>query len=128
VTVAAALVERGGRVLLVKRKEGRLMGRLWEVPQTSLESRGRVDLVRELKEAHGLEVVPGPLVVVARHAITHRSILLEGYRSRLKGPAPRGSGEFAWVEPEAIGGLPVGAITKKMLKGLQEHQLPLPLS
>ena len=37
VTVAAALVEKEGRVLLVRRAEGRLMGRMWEVPQTSLE-------------------------------------------------------------------------------------------
>src|SRR5204863_4870065 len=34
VTVAAALVEEDGRVLLVRRGEGRLMGRMWEVPQT----------------------------------------------------------------------------------------------
>ena len=40
VTVAAALVEKGGRLLLVRRAEGRLLGRMWEVPQTSLESRG----------------------------------------------------------------------------------------
>ena len=40
VQVAAALVEKDGKVLLVRRPEGRLLGRMWEVPQTSLESRG----------------------------------------------------------------------------------------
>jgi A/G-specific adenine glycosylase len=96
VTVAAALVERAGRVLLVRRAEGRLLGRMWEVPQTSLESRGHSDLVRELRERHGLEVVPGPLIVRARHAITHRRIQVEGYRAALRRPVPK--------TPSATGG------------------------
>jgi A/G-specific adenine glycosylase len=125
VTVAAALVERGGLVLLVRRKEGRLMGRLWEVPQTSLESGGRADLVRELRSAHGIDVVPGPLLVRARHAITHRSIQLEGYLSKLKGRPPRDTERFAWVDPRRPAGLPMGAITRKMLKGLERQQMPL---
>jgi A/G-specific adenine glycosylase len=84
VTVAAALVERDGRVLLVRRPEGRLMGRMWEVPQTSLDARGRPDLAREIEERHGIRVVPGPLTVRARHAVTYRRITLEGYSSRLR--------------------------------------------
>ncbi|HWX23626.1 MAG TPA: NUDIX domain-containing protein, partial [Vicinamibacteria bacterium] len=128
VTVAAALLERAGRVLLVKRKEGRLMGRLWEVPQTSLESRGRADLVKELREIHGLEIVAGPLAVRARHAITHRRILLEGYRARLKRLPPEDQERFLWVAPSEISKLPVGSITRKMLKGLREPQMPLPLA
>ena len=59
VKVAAALVEKDGRVLLVRRPEGRLLGGMWEVPQTSLESQGLPDLAAELEERHGLRVVPG---------------------------------------------------------------------
>ena len=128
VTIAAALVLRSGELLLVKRKEGRLMGRMWEVPQTSLESRGLPDLVREMKEAHGLEIVPGALVVRARHAITHRRISLEGYRASLKGRAPKDEDRFLWVAPSALGGLPVGSITRKLVKGLYTPQMPLDLS
>jgi A/G-specific adenine glycosylase len=127
VTVAAALVERSGEVLLVKRKEGRLMGRMWEVPQTSLESRGREDLVRELKETHGLEVALGPLVVRARHAITHRRIALEGYRATLRGRAPLDPDRFRFVAPAALGDLPVGSITRKLFQGLYTSQMPLEL-
>jgi A/G-specific adenine glycosylase len=127
VTVAVALVERSGRVLLVRRKQGGLMGRLFEVPQTSLESKGREDLVRELRETHGLEIVPGPLIVRARHAITHRNIVLEGYRARLAKVLPKDAERFVWVAPGAIGGLPVGSITRKMLKGLKAPQMPLVL-
>jgi A/G-specific adenine glycosylase len=58
VTVAAALIERKGRLLLVRRAEGALLGRMWEVPQTSLESRGLPDLARELRDHEGLRRTP----------------------------------------------------------------------
>jgi len=125
VQVAAALVEKDGKVLLVRRPEGRLLGRMWEVPQTSLESRGLPDLARELEERHGLRVVPGALAVRARHAITFRRITLEGYRSRLKAPPPSDPDRFLWARPEEMAALPVSSSTRKLLKGLGAPQLPL---
>jgi A/G-specific adenine glycosylase len=127
VTVAAALIEKQGKVLLVRRGEGRLLGRMWEVPQTSLESRGRKDLARELRERHGLEVAPGPLAVRARHAITFRRIRLEGYRARLRSLPPRDPDRFAWVRPDELGTLPVSSMTRKLVEGLLAPQLPLDL-
>jgi A/G-specific adenine glycosylase len=127
VRVAAALVERDGRVLLVRRPEGRLLGRMWEVPQTSLESRGLPDLARELEERHGLCVVPGPLAVRARHAITFRRITLEGYRARLRPPDPSDPERFLWARPEEVAALPVSSSTRKLLRGLGTPQIPLPL-
>lgn len=127
VTVAAALVEEGGRVLLVRRGEGRLMGRMWEVPQTSLEARGLPDLARELKQRHGLDLVPGKLVARGRHAITFRRIRLEAYESRLRRRPPADPERFRWVRPEEIGALPVSSLTRKVLRGLGSPQLPLEL-
>jgi A/G-specific adenine glycosylase len=127
VKVAAALVEKDGRVLLVRRPEGRLLGRMWEVPQTSLESRGRPDLERELLERHGLRVVPGPLAVRARHAITFRRITLEGYRARLRLPPPTDPERFLWARPEEVAALPVSSSTRKLLRGLGRAQMPLEL-
>src|SRR5207247_5797244 len=74
VTVAAALVEKDGRVLLVRRAEGRLMGRMWEVPQTSLEARGLSDLARALLVRHVLAVVPGALLARGRHTVPFRAM------------------------------------------------------
>ena len=127
VTVAAALVEEGGRVLLVRRGEGRLMGRMWEVPQTSLEARGLPDLARELKQRHGLDLVPGKLVARGRHAITFRRIRLEAYSSRLRRRPPLDPERFRWVRPEEIAALPVSSITRKVLRGLGSPQLALEL-
>jgi A/G-specific adenine glycosylase len=127
VRVAAALVEREGRVLLVRRPEGRLLGRLWEVPQTSLESKGLPDLAQELLERHGLRVVPGALAVRARHAITFRRITLEGYRARLATPPPCDPDRFLWALPDEVPTLAVSSSTRKLLKGLGTPQLPLAL-
>jgi A/G-specific adenine glycosylase len=127
VTVAAALIERGGKLLLVRRAEGRLLGRMWEIPQTSLESRGARDLARELRERHALEVEPGPLVVRARHAITYRRIRVEGYRARLR-RAPAGDGDrYRWASADEIADLPVSSMTRKLVAGLRSAQLPLAL-
>jgi A/G-specific adenine glycosylase len=127
VEVAAALVVRGDSVLLVRRPEGRLLGRMWEVPQTSLESRGLPDLARELLERHGLRVVPGALAVRARHAITYRRITLEGYSCRLAAPEPADPERYRWVRPEELPSLAVSSATRKLLKGLAARQRPLPL-
>jgi A/G-specific adenine glycosylase len=127
VTVAAALVERQGRLLLVRRAEGRLMGRMWEVPQTSLESRGLPDLVAELRERHGLEVRPGRLRARARHAITFRRIRVEAYEARLAGRPPSDPERYVWARPAELGALPVSSLTRKVVRALEAPQLPLEL-
>jgi 8-oxo-dGTP diphosphatase len=127
VTVAAALVQEEGRVLLVRRREGRLMGRMWEVPQTSLEARGLPDLAREMKQRHGLDLVPGKLVGSGRHAITFRRIRLEAYASRLRRRPPIDPERFRWVAPDEMASLPMSSLTRKVLRGLGSPQLPLEL-
>jgi A/G-specific adenine glycosylase len=127
VTVAVALIEREGRILLVRRPEGPLLGRMWELPQTSLESHGLIDLTRELQERHGLRIVPGPLVVRARHAITFRRITLEGYRAHLSRLPAADPERLRWLAPEQIASLPVSTATRKLLRGLTTAQRPLPI-
>jgi A/G-specific adenine glycosylase len=124
VTVAAALVQRKGRVLLVRRAAGRLLGRMWEVPQTSLESRGLPDLKREVEERHGLRLVPGALAVEARHAITFRRIRALGYHARLEGNVPLDAERFRWAGPEEIASIPMSSLTRKLLRGLGSGQMP----
>lgn len=127
VTVAAAFVERDGKVLLVRRAEGRLLGRFWEVPQTSLESRGLPDLVRELKERHGLDVASGHLRVVVRHAITFRRIRVEGYAARLRRQPPADPDRYLWAVPDQLAGLPISSMNRKLLAGMASSQMPLEL-
>ena len=127
VTVAAAYVEREGRVLLVRRREGALMGRFWEVPQTSLASRGRDDLERELRETHGLEVVAGALLGQARHAITFRRIRAEAYAARLRREPVADPDRFTWAGPDDLAPLPMSSLTRKIIRAAENRQRPLRL-
>ena len=127
VTVAAALIEERGRVLLVRRHEGGLMSRLWEVPQSALESRGLPDLERELRDTHGLEIEPLQLLVRSATASPSDGIRLEGYRARLKRPAPDDPERFRWIRPNELAQLAVSSMTRKLIKGLRKNQLTLPL-
>ena len=124
--MAAALVQRKGRVLLVRRAAGRLMGRMWEVPQTSLESQGLADLAGEMRDRHGLRLIPGELAVRARHAITFRRIRVEGYHARLEGDVPRDPERYRWATPEEARSLPMSSLTRKVLRGLESAQKLLP--
>jgi A/G-specific adenine glycosylase len=127
VEVAAAVVERGGRLLLVRRPEGRLMGRMWEIPQTSLEARGYADLVDELRSRDGIEVEPGVLLARARHAITFRRIRVEAYQARLVRTPPRDAERYRWVTPSEAAALPTSSLTRKLLRAIRTPQLPLAL-
>jgi A/G-specific adenine glycosylase len=128
VTVAAALVERNGALLLARRAEGRLLSRMWELPQTGLESSGSPpNLEAEVRERYGLFISCGPLVVVAPHAITFRRIRLEGYRAHLNRPAPDDVELFGFFTPDELGRLPLSSMTRKLALGLTAGQLPLKL-
>jgi A/G-specific adenine glycosylase len=127
VTVAAALIEHAGRVLLVRRSEGALLSRMWEIPQTSLESKGHADLVRELRERHGLEIEAGPLVARARHAITFRRIRVEAYRARLARRPAADAERLRWASLADLALLPTSSLTRKVLKAARAAQLPLSL-
>jgi A/G-specific adenine glycosylase len=127
VVVAAALLEREGRVLLVRRREGALMGRFWEVPQTSLESQGPLDLERELREVHGLFVKRGALLGRARHAITFRRIRVETYGARLRREPPADADRFLWADPADLSRLPISSLTRKIIRAKDGRQLPLGL-
>ena len=127
VVVAAAFLERDGRVLLVRRREGALLGRFWEVPQTSLESRGVDDLERELRDLHGLSVKRGALLGRARHAITFRRIRVEAYGARLRREPPVDPDRFIWAAPADLSRLPISSLTRKIIRAAEGGQLPLGL-
>ncbi len=128
VRVAAALVERDGRLLLVRRPEGRLLGRMWELPQTGLDEAGDVaTLAAALHERHGLRVELGPLVVRARHAVTFRRIELLGYQARLHGRARADGESLRWARPDELDALPLSSMTRKLARGYAKAQLPLEL-
>lgn len=114
--VAAALVDRQGRVLLQRRAPGRAMAGLWEFPGGKVEpdERPEAALVRELEEELGIEVETGALTPAAFASAdspegTGRHMLLLLYLCReWRGePRPLDAAELAWVRPADMPALPM---------------------
>jgi 8-oxo-dGTP diphosphatase len=109
--VAAALVDRAGRVLVQRRPETREHGGLWEFPGGKLErGEGAIDaLVRELREELAITVVPGacmPLGFANSDAGTRAVVLLLfGCRTWQGDPVSQEAAHIAWYRPEALPGL-----------------------
>ncbi len=68
-TVAAALIERDGKLLVCQRRRGDTLGLLWEFPGGKLESgeTPATALARELREELGVEAQIGAEVFRTRH-------------------------------------------------------------
>lgn len=119
--VAAGVVEKKGRILLVRRAEQGLLGGLWEFPGGEV-CRGR-DPARgcrnHIKSLTNLEVTVEKHVATVRHTYTHFKLLMDVYHCRwmagrvhLRGPAG-----FKWVPPARMTDLPLhGAVHKALSK------------
>jgi A/G-specific adenine glycosylase len=108
---AVALIERAGRVLMVRRR-GALLDGLWEPPGVEVQvgQRPRARLAAELARL-GLDVRLAPTGRAVRHRITHREIEVEVWRGRLAGPPPRASGARL-VGPRS--GAPLSGLARRL--------------
>ncbi len=101
--VVAALVERGGRVLVSRRRAGAPHGGLWEFPGGKLEP-GETDagaLRRELREELGVDLEVGEAVWTARAGSLEIRFLRCRWRHGLR-PRPLGCEQFRWVRREDL--------------------------
>ena len=118
VSLAAAVVERRGRVLLVRRRSTWLDG-LWEFP--SAEGKSSDDARRRLShriEELGLELAPAPPIGRARHAVVNRRIDISVFRAHRAGPVEVSSGRRAdgtrWFLPGDLDTAAVPTLTRKI--------------
>ncbi len=101
--VVAAVIERGGRVLVSQRGPGAGQPGRWEFPGGKREA-GEADreaLRRELREELGIDLVVGPRVWTARAG----PLELRFYRCEWIGgqrPRPHASVQFRWVRREDL--------------------------
>ncbi|MBV8687993.1 MAG: (deoxy)nucleoside triphosphate pyrophosphohydrolase [Alphaproteobacteria bacterium] len=125
--VAAALVDREGRVLLQRRAAGRAMAGLWEFPGGKVEAGERPEaaLVRELAEELGIAVEAGALVpsLFASADNGGRLMLLLLYlcRSWQGDPAALDADALLWARPAEMRALampPADAPLVEMLERL----------
>lgn len=122
--VVAAVIERGGRILVSQRGPGAGQPGRWEFPGGKREP-GEDDhaaLARELREELGVELEVGPLIWTARAGPLvlrfFRCPWLAGLR-----PRPLGSVQFRWVLREDLPALPFPPADAELVSALAEGRL-----
>jgi A/G-specific adenine glycosylase len=114
VHITCVAVERRGRVLLVRRPPGVLLGGTWALPSAERgQGEGEAEAAgRALAEA-GLALGPGGVRAagVIRHVFTHRDVTAAVVRAPVVGSARQGR----WVSAAEPGELALSTFTRKTL-------------
>lgn len=111
--VAAALVDRDGRVLLQQRPADRHLGGLWEFPGGKVErgERPEAALIRELREELGIETDEAcfaPATFASAPLGEQHLILLLFICRKWRGdPRPLDAAALRWVRPAQMFALPM---------------------
>ncbi len=128
IVVAAAMVDRDGRVLVQQRPPGTAMAGLWEFPGGKIEAGETPEaaLIRELQEELGIEVDHACLAPAcfASEPLGDRHLLLLVYALRKwKGvPEARHATALRWVRPVELYGLDMPPADRPLI-GLLEALL-----
>src|SRR3989338_4443206 len=125
--VVAAVVRRGGEILICQRPQGAHLGGLWEFPGGKIEGGESPEaaLALELREELEGEGEVGPLRWETRHAYPDREVHLRFYDCEWKAGEGRDNGvaRHAWVHPSRLGQfhfLPADAPLIRELSGEEE--------
>jgi 8-oxo-dGTP diphosphatase len=111
VRVVAAVVRRGGRILISRRRDDAERGGLWEFPGGKVEA-GEAEpeaLRREVREELGCGVEVGRLVLRHRHRYPDLEVELAFYACALPAgeePRPLGVAALEWAEAGTLARYP----------------------
>lgn len=123
--VVAAIIERGGRLLVARRAQGAAHSGRWEFPGGKREpgEDDRSALARELREELGVELVVGPLVWTA--AAGARELRFYRYAWR-EGQRPRAlaAEQFRWVRREDLPSYDFPPADDGLVRALAERSPP----
>jgi len=111
VRVVAALIERGGTVLVQQRPPGKSRALLWEFPGGKVEpgERDEEALARECEEELGVSVDVAERLWSITHEYADLAVELVLYRARMAedaAPQPHEAHQLAWVERARLPSLP----------------------
>jgi mutator protein MutT len=123
IDVAAALVFRGGKLLITQRYAEAHLGGLWEFPGGKREPDESFEecLSRELREELGIEVAVGELVESITHNYPDKEVHLKFFRCRWlqNEPQPLGCPAFKWVAPVELAAFEFPAADARLLERLR---------
>jgi mutator protein MutT len=102
VEVVAAVIERGGRILIARRPSGGHLGGLWEFPggKRHAGETPQAALVREIREELDAAVTIGELLDDLRWTYPEKTVRLRFFRCAIEGEPRAALGQaIAWVTP-----------------------------
>lgn len=105
IRVAAAVIERGTRVLVTRRLAGTHLAGLWEFPGGKCEDGETIEacLARELREELAVDVTPRETLLVTSHAYPEKTVELHFIACDMEGePSPQQGQEMRWLERAAL--------------------------
>ena len=125
VEVSAALVFRGGKLLITQRHAGTHLGGLWEFPGGKRESGETFEqcLIREIREELGVEISVGELFEEVHHDYPEKSVHLKFFRCKLVAgePQPLGCAAWRWVDKSELTGFDFPAADAQLLTQLKKQ-------
>ncbi len=130
ITVVAAILRRGDRLLLTQRPAGVHLPMLWEFPGGKVEPGESLEMAlrRELDEELGIAVEAGPLYMDTVHQYSERSVHLYFFECGIIGgePEARSAMALGWFTPEDLSNLDLPEANRKLVERLQgERQRPI---
>jgi A/G-specific adenine glycosylase len=120
----AAVVAKGGRVLLEQRAESGLLGGLWAFPAVPLPDeaapsrrRPAMRLRHALRTVYGLTVTVGPEAQVVEHGFSHFSLTVRVFDCAWQaGALKRGGPPRKWVKVSEFADWPMGKVDRLIAK------------
>ena len=117
--MAAALIVRNDRVLIVRRRPTGLLGGLWELPACTVppDEPAPVALAQSFAADLGLLAIVGAPLATVRHAYTHLRLQVRVFACTAQGePVPAGEWDaYHWLAADERAGYGLSRLTTKIL-------------
>jgi A/G-specific adenine glycosylase len=104
--IGAAIIERGGKILIAQRPHEGLLGGLWEFPGGKKHHGETLEecTAREIEEELGIVIAVGEKFAEVKHAYSHFKITLHAFKCKpVRGRVQKiGVADFRWVKAEEL--------------------------
>ena len=114
--VAAAVIIRGGRVLLAKRPSSGLLGGMWEFPNGRVQGRPAKGVEKVVRMLYDVEVKCNEPLEVIQHAYSHFSAEVHAFRCSAVSVPRRQT--LRWVRLRELSDFPMGRVDRQIARKL----------